>query len=42
MSDPPTGGIIAGGLGSGKTALVEQLVAHSYFGTGKTGLVHGE
>jgi len=33
--------IIAGGMGSGKTAIIEQLVAYSYFGDGKTGLVQG-
>lgn len=42
MSDQPTGVIIAGGMGSGKTAIIEQLVAHSYFGSGKTGLVQGQ
>lgn len=42
MSDQPSGVIIAGGLGSGKTAIVEQLVAHSCFADGKTNLVQGE
>ncbi|XP_053388257.1 protein TANC2-like isoform X2 [Mercenaria mercenaria] len=37
--DEPSGVIIAGGMGSGKTAITEQLVAHSCFGDGKTGLV---
>ncbi|WAR04677.1 TANC2-like protein [Mya arenaria] len=37
--DHPSGVIIAGSNGSGKTAIIEQLVAHSYFGDGKTSLV---
>ena len=41
-SDQPSGVIIAGGIGSGKTAIIEQLVAHSCFGDGKTGLVQGK
>lgn len=40
-TDQPSGVIIAGAIGSGKTALIEQLVAHSCFGDGKTGLVQG-
>lgn len=41
-SDQPSGVIIAGGIGSGKTAIIEQLVAHSCFSNGKIGLVQGK
>lgn len=40
VSDQPSGVIIVGGVGTGKTAIVEQLVSHSYFGDGKGGIVH--
>ena len=33
----PVGVVIVGGLGTGKTALVEQLVEHSCFGGGDSG-----
>ncbi|XP_059142219.1 protein TANC2-like isoform X2 [Physella acuta] len=35
----PGGVVIVGGLGTGKTAIVEQLVDHSCFGDGNSGLV---
>ncbi|KAK3602700.1 hypothetical protein CHS0354_017904 [Potamilus streckersoni] len=41
VSDHPRGVVITGGLGSGKTAIIEQLVGQSCFGDGKGGLVDG-
>ncbi|KAJ8307276.1 hypothetical protein KUTeg_015360 [Tegillarca granosa] len=40
-SDQPRGVVITGGIGSGKTAVIEQLVDCSCFGNGRTGLVEG-
>ncbi|XP_052255531.1 protein TANC2-like isoform X2 [Dreissena polymorpha] len=39
VTDQPSGVIIVGGMGTGKTAIVEQLVAHSCFGEGNAALV---
>ena len=41
VADHPSGVILVGDTGTGKTAIMEQLVAHSCFGDGKGGLVKG-
>lgn len=40
-SDQPRGMVVSGGLGAGKTAVIEQLVLFSCFGDGKGGLIEG-
>ena len=41
-SDQPRGVVISGGIGAGKTAVMEQLIDCSYFGDGKSGLIEGK
>ncbi|XP_052091022.1 protein TANC2-like [Mytilus californianus] len=40
-SDQPRGVVISGGIGAGKTAIMEQLIDCSCFGDGRSGLVEG-
>ena len=41
VADHSSGVILVGDLGTGKTAIIEQLVAHSCFGDGRGGIVKG-
>lgn len=41
-SDQPRGVVISGGIGAGKTAILEQLIDCSCFGDGRSGLVEGK
>ena len=41
-SDQPRGVVISGGIGAGKTAVMEQLIDCSCFGDGKSGLIEGK
>ena len=41
VADHPSGVILVGDLGTGKTAIIEQLVAQSCFGDGRGGIVKG-
>ena len=40
-SDQPRGVVISGGIGAGKTAVMEQLIDCSCFGDGKSGFIEG-
>lgn len=45
-SEPTTdrvrGVVLTGGIGAGKTAIIEQLVDSSFFTDGRSGLVEGQ